>query len=55
MANNPSYNKKKGAEFESAIVKFLRKLGHTADRIRLGGQGFDQGDKIGRASCRERV
>ena len=46
MANNPNYNKKKGAEFESAIVKLLRKLGHTADRIRLGGQGFDQGDIV---------
>ena len=43
---SPKYNQKKGATFESAIVTFIRKVGHTAERLRMGGQGNDQGDIV---------
>lgn len=44
--SSPKYNKVKGTAFESAIVSLLRKWGHTAERLRLGGQGNDQGDIV---------
>ena len=43
MANNPKYNKVKATAYESAMVKFFRKLGHMAERLRLAGRA-DEGD-----------
>ena len=40
---NPKYNKIKGADYESAVVKLLRSLGHLAERLRLAGKD-DEGD-----------
>jgi len=40
---NPKYNKVKGKDFEVAIVKLLRTLGHLAERLRLAGKD-DEGD-----------
>lgn len=40
---SPAYNKAKGSQFELAIVKLLRKLGHLAERLRLAGKD-DEGD-----------
>jgi len=40
-----SYNKAKGTKFESDIVKYLRKLGHFADRLARAGAN-DEGDVV---------
>ena len=38
-----TYNKAKGAKFETDVMKWLRSLGHTAERLRLAGTK-DEGD-----------
>jgi hypothetical protein len=40
-----SYNKAKGAKFETDVMKWLRSLGHTAERLRLAGTK-DEGDLV---------
>ena len=40
---NVKYNKVKGATFETDVVKWLRKMGVTADRLTKSGSK-DQGD-----------
>ena len=40
-----SYNKIKGTKFESDVLKYLRKLGHFAERLALAG-AEDQGDLV---------
>jgi Holliday junction resolvase len=42
---HPSYNKRKGAAFELDIVKWFRKLGFSAERLRLAGKE-DEGDVV---------
>ena len=36
--SSPKYNKKKGTEFEVAVMKWLRSMGAVADRLRLAGK-----------------
>ena len=40
-----SYNKQKGTKFESDVVKYLRKLGHFAERLAKAGAN-DEGDIV---------
>ena len=42
---NPSYNKAKGAKFETDIMKWFRSLGVKAERLRLAGKD-DEGDLV---------
>lgn len=42
---NPSANKRKGSQFETDLVEYLRKQGFTAERLRLTGR-LDEGDVI---------
>lgn len=42
---NPVANKRKGAAFELDIVKWFRKLGFNAERLRLAGTQ-DEGDVV---------
>jgi Holliday junction resolvase len=39
------YNKAKGAAFEIDVMKWLRKMGQVADRLRLAGKD-DEGDLV---------
>ena len=43
--SNPKYNKAKGAAFEIDVMKWLRKMGQVADRLRLAGKD-DEGDLV---------
>ena len=40
-----SYNKAKGSKFETDIMKYLRKLGHFAERLAKAGSS-DEGDLV---------
>jgi hypothetical protein len=40
-----SYNKAKGTKFESDVMKYLRKLGHFAERLAKAGAN-DEGDLV---------
>jgi Holliday junction resolvase len=40
-----SYNKAKGSKFETDIMKYLRKLGHFAERLAKAGAN-DEGDIV---------
>ena len=40
-----SYNKAKGSKFETDIMKYLRKLGHFAERLAKAGAS-DEGDIV---------
>jgi Holliday junction resolvase len=40
-----SYNKAKGSKFETDVVKYLRKLGHSASRLAKAGSK-DEGDVV---------
>ena len=40
-----SYNKAKGTKFESDVMKYLRKLGHFAERLAKAGAN-DEGDVV---------
>ena len=40
-----SYNKQKGSKFETDVMKYLRKLGHFAERLAKAGAS-DEGDII---------
>jgi Holliday junction resolvase len=40
-----SYNKQKGTKFESDVMKYLRKLGHFAERLAKAGAN-DEGDIV---------
>jgi len=40
-----SYNKQKGAKFETDVMKYLRKLGHFAERLAKAGSS-DEGDIV---------
>ena len=40
-----SYNKQKGSKFETDIMKYLRKLGHFAERLAKAGAN-DEGDIV---------
>ena len=40
-----SYNKQKGSKFETDVMKYLRKLGHFAERLAKAGSS-DEGDII---------
>ena len=40
---NPSYNKRKGAAFEIDVMKWFRKMGVIAERLRLSGKE-DEGE-----------
>lgn len=42
---NPSYNKRKGAAFEIDVMKWFRKMGVIAERLRLSGKE-DEGDLV---------
>jgi len=42
---NPRYNKIKGTVFESSVMKWFRKMGVVADRLRLSGKE-DEGDLV---------
>ena len=42
---SPKYNKVKGAAFEIDIIKWFRKLGFNAERLRLAGKE-DEGDVV---------
>ena len=43
--SSPKYNKVKGAAFEIDIIKWFRKLGFNAERLRLAGKD-DEGDVV---------
>lgn len=43
--SNPRYNKVKGATFELDIIKWFRKIGFSAERLRLAGKD-DEGDVV---------
>ena len=43
--SSPKYNKAKGAAFEIDIIKWFRKLGFNAERLRLAGKD-DEGDVV---------
>jgi hypothetical protein len=40
-----SYNKAKGSKFETDVMKYLRKLGHFAERLAKAGAA-DEGDVV---------
>jgi Holliday junction resolvase len=40
-----SYNKAKGSKFETDVMKYLRKLGHFAERLAKAGSN-DEGDLV---------
>ena len=40
-----SYNKQKGSKFETDVMKYLRKLGHFAERLAKAGSS-DEGDIV---------
>jgi len=40
-----SYNKAKGSKFETDVMKYLRKLGHFAERLAKAGSA-DEGDIV---------
>jgi len=40
-----SYNKQKGSKFETDVMKYLRKLGHFAERLAKAGSN-DEGDIV---------
>ena len=40
-----SYNKAKGSKFETDVMKYLRKLGHFAERLAKAGAN-DEGDIV---------
>ena len=40
-----SYNKAKGSKFETDVMKYLRKLGHFAERLAKAGAS-DEGDIV---------
>jgi hypothetical protein len=40
-----SYNKQKGSKFETDVMKYLRKLGHFAERLAKAGSA-DEGDIV---------
>ena len=40
-----SYNKVKGSKFETDVMKYLRKLGHFAERLAKAGSN-DEGDIV---------
>ena len=40
-----SYNKAKGSKFETDVMKYLRKLGHFAERLAKAGSN-DEGDIV---------
>ena len=40
-----SYNKVKGSKFETDVMKYLRKLGHFAERLAKAGSS-DEGDIV---------
>ena len=40
-----SYNKQKGSKFETDVMKYLRKLGHFAERLAKAGAN-DEGDIV---------
>ena len=40
-----SYNKQKGSKFETDVMKYLRKLGHFAERLAKAGAA-DEGDIV---------
>jgi Holliday junction resolvase len=42
---NPAYNKRKGAAFEIDVMKWFRKMGVIAERLRLSGKE-DEGDLV---------
>ena len=42
---DPSYNKRKGATFEIAVMKFLRAKDFLVERLRLAGKD-DEGDLV---------
>ena len=42
---NPTYNRRKGAAFEIAAMKWFRKMGVLAERLRLSGKE-DEGDLV---------
>ena len=42
---NPTYNKRKGAAFEIDVMKWFRKMGVVAERLRLSGKE-DEGDLV---------
>ena len=43
--SSPKYNKKKGTDFEVAVMKWFRGLGVLAERLRLAGKD-DEGDLV---------
>ena len=43
--SSPKYNKTKGAAFEIDVIKWFRKLGFNAERLRLAGKD-DEGDVV---------
>ena len=42
---NPTYNRRKGAAFEIDVMKWFRKMGVLAERLRLSGKE-DEGDLV---------
>jgi len=42
---NPRYNKSKGTQFEVDVMKWFRKMGAVAERLRLSG-AEDEGDLV---------
>lgn len=45
MPRNPIKNKRKGAQFEIDVLNWFRKLGFSAERLRLAGRE-DEGDVV---------
>ena len=43
--SSPKYNRIKGSQFELDIIKWFRKLGFMAERLRLAGKD-DEGDVV---------
>ena len=43
--SSPKYNRVKGSQFELDIIKWFRKLGFMAERLRLAGKD-DEGDVV---------
>ena len=43
--SNPTYNRRKGAAFEIDVMKWFRKMGVLAERLRLSGKE-DEGDLV---------
>lgn len=42
---SPKYNRVKGSQFELDVIKWFRKLGFMAERLRLAGKD-DEGDVV---------